>query len=170
MPTRGDTQINTFVKGLVTDASPLSYPPNTCLDLINFRLNKDGTNFRRLGLDFEDNYLLTATGYSADVLATARKAFYHRPLLNGNALVDIGVVQIGAKFWFLNLYAESPSAALLNGGNAVTAAVDPSSRFSFAVLNNYLLVVSNNLPDPYLVSYDYALDSITFETSPTLVS
>ena len=41
MPTRGDTQINTFVKGLVTDASPLSYPPNTCLDLINFRLNKD---------------------------------------------------------------------------------------------------------------------------------
>ena len=96
MPTRGDTQINTFVKGLVTDASPLSYPPNTCLDLINFRLNKDGTIFRRLGLDFEDNYLLTATGYSADVLATARKAFYHWPLPNGNALVDIGVVQIGA--------------------------------------------------------------------------
>ena len=169
MPTRGDTQINTFVKGLVTDASPLSYPPNTCLDLINFRLNKDGTIFRRLGLDFEDNYLLTATGYSADVLATARKAFYHWPLPNGNALVDIGVVQIGAKFWFLNLYAQSPSTAILNGGNAVTAAVDPSSRFSFAVINNYLLVVSNNLPDPYLVSYNYALDSITFETSPILV-
>lgn len=169
MPVRGDTQINSFVKGLVTEASPLSFPPNTALDILNFKLQKDGTNYRRLGLDFEDNYLLTATGYSTDVLATARKAFYHWQLPNGNPLVDIGVVQIGAKFWFLNLYAENPSAVILNGGLPVTSTVDPSSRFSFAVINNYLIVVSNNLPDPFLVSYNGTTDTITFETSPILV-
>lgn len=169
MPVRGDTQINTFVKGLVTEASPLSFPPNTCLDVLNFKLQKDGTNFRRLGLDFEDNYLLTATGYSSDVLATARKAFYRWQLPNGNALVDIGVVQIGSLFWFLNLYAENPSASILNGGSPVDAGVDPSSRFSFATINNYLLVVSNNLPDPYLVTYNGDTDTITFDTSPIMV-
>lgn len=169
MPTRGDTQINNFVKGLVTDASPLSFPPNTSLDVINFRLNKDGTNFRRLGLDFEEDYVLTATGYSTDVLSSARKAYYRWSLPNGNPLVDIGVVQIGAKFWFLNLYAESPSTAILNGGLPVDAGIDPTARFSFAVLNNYLLVVSNNLPSPYLVSYNGDTDTITFETSPLLV-
>lgn len=139
MTQRGDQQINTFVKGLVTEASPLSFPPNTALDLINFRLNKDGTNYRRLGVDFEDEYLLTATGYSADVLRTARKAFYRWTLPSGSITADIGVVQIGSKFWFLNLLTLNPSANLLNGGVAVDAGVDPMSRFSFAVINNYLL-------------------------------
>lgn len=166
MPTRGDTQINTFVKGLNTEASPLSFPPNTALDILNFRLQKDGTNVRRLGIDFEDNYLLTATGYAADVLAVARKSFYRWELPNGNSDIEIGIIQIGAKFFFVNLFAESPSNTLLNGGTAIDAGVDPTSRFSFTTINNHVIALSPALPQPYLISYDAVTDVITTETAP----
>ncbi len=166
MPNRGDTQINTFAKGLNTQVSPLSFPPNTALDILNFRIEKNETNVRRLGIDFEDNYLLTASGYAADVLATARKSFFRWEFPNGNPDVEIGVVQIGAKFFFVNLFAESPSNTLLNGGSAYDTGVDPTSRFSFTIINNYLLALSPSLPQPALVSYDGATDTIITESAP----
>jgi len=45
-------EVNTFVKGLITEASPLTFPENASLDELNFILNKDGSRQRRLGMEF----------------------------------------------------------------------------------------------------------------------
>ena len=49
-------EVNTFVKGLITEASPLNFPENASLDECNFELLRNGTRQRRLGLDFEPGY------------------------------------------------------------------------------------------------------------------
>lgn len=169
MPTRGSTQINTFVKGLLTEASPLAFPPNTALDILNFRLNKDGSIHRRLGIDVEEGGAFYNFNISAEVLATSRKSFYRWQNPNGNPNVDIGVVQLGSFFWFINLFAPAPSIALLNSGNPIDAGVDHRTRFSMATINGYLAVVSAALDTPFLVTYNEATDSITYETADIMV-
>lgn len=46
-------EVSTFVKGLITEASPLTFPENASLDELNFVLNKDGSRQRRLGMEFK---------------------------------------------------------------------------------------------------------------------
>lgn len=48
-------EFNTFVKGLMTDANPLTYPENTSQDELNFVLNRDGSRQRRLGMNWDNN-------------------------------------------------------------------------------------------------------------------
>ena len=57
----GEKQYNTFTKGLITEANPLTYPENSFLDGDNIVLNRDGSIVRRLGIDYEDGYSLVAT-------------------------------------------------------------------------------------------------------------
>lgn len=49
-------EVNTFVKGLITEASPLTFPDNASLDEDNFVLLRDGSRERRLGINYEDNF------------------------------------------------------------------------------------------------------------------
>ena len=51
---KGRIEFNTFVKGLVTEAGPLTYPEGASLDEANFVLNRDGSRQRRFGIQFED--------------------------------------------------------------------------------------------------------------------
>lgn len=51
---KGRIEFNTFVKGLVTEAGPLTYPEGASLDESNFVLNRDGSRQRRFGIQFED--------------------------------------------------------------------------------------------------------------------
>jgi len=61
-------EMNTFVKGLITEASPLTFPPNASQEEYNFVLNRDGSRNRRYGIDIENPgfYKTTqlATGYN----------------------------------------------------------------------------------------------------------
>jgi hypothetical protein len=43
-------EINNFVKGLITEASPLTFPDNASLEEQNFVLNRDGSRERRSGM------------------------------------------------------------------------------------------------------------------------
>ena len=56
----------TFVKGMITEASPLTYPEDASYDEDNMILYRKGNRSRRLGINFEDNYvLLVLDGESA---------------------------------------------------------------------------------------------------------
>jgi len=48
--------VNTFIKGLYTEASVMTYPENTSSDELNFDLLIDGTRRRRRGIAYESNY------------------------------------------------------------------------------------------------------------------
>lgn len=165
MPTRGDTQINNFVGGLITEASPLSFPENASLDEINFKLNRDGTRWRRLGLDFEDDYVLNDTGFTDEQMARSRQRFFRWPSPSGNVDIEIGVVQIGGALYFIDLFTENPSANLLNGGNAVDSGLRGNVVLDFTIINNDLIVVGAALPEPFFLSYDADTDTITNTTT-----
>ena len=54
MPRSNQTgEFNTFVGGLVTEASPLTFPENASIDEANFVLKRDGSRERRLGMAYE---------------------------------------------------------------------------------------------------------------------
>jgi hypothetical protein len=55
---------NTFIKGLITEANPLTFPENASIDEDNFVLNRDGSRQRRNGMDYENDYALVSTGYA----------------------------------------------------------------------------------------------------------
>lgn len=164
-----DVQNNTFVQGLVTEASPLAHPKNASSDEINFKLNRDGSRDRRLGIDFEDGFVLNSTGYTAEQLSVATRSFYRWSNPSGARNVDIGVIQIGGYIYFANLLAESPSADLLNGGVPILTTADYTAVFEYAVLNNSLVAISTALDNPYLVHYNATTEGITWETSPLYV-
>ena len=44
---------NTFIKGLITEAGELTFPPDASVDELNCQLERDGSRRRREGINFE---------------------------------------------------------------------------------------------------------------------
>lgn len=159
MAAKGERQINAFVRGLITESSPLTYPENASLDEQNFVLNRDGSRYRRLGMEYEDDYVLNDTGSS-----TLDTVEYHNWTISGGTTnIAIGVVRIYDKLWFINMLDRSPSSALLNSGNPLTIAQLTTANLSSAVINNSLILVSSDLPYPIRLVYDQATDTVSQE-------
>lgn len=170
MPQKGDTQVNNFVKGYITEASPLNFPEGASLDEVNMKLKRDGTRERRLGLDYEDSYTLQPTGQTAAQLAASRQRAFVWPTPSGFTDVEIGVIQIGTKLYFIDLFTENPSSNVLNSGNAFDAStasdvIDNTAVFDFALINNNLIVVSSGLDTPFILYYDGDTDTVTWDTA-----
>jgi len=170
MPQKGDTQVNNFVKGYITEASPLNFPEGASLDEVNMKLKRDGTRERRLGLDYEDSYALQPTGQTAEQLAASRQRAFVWPTPSGFTDVEIGVIQIGTKLYFIDLFTENPSDNVLNSGNAFDAStassvIDNTAIFDFALINNNLIVVSSGLDTPFILYYDGDTDTISWDTA-----
>lgn len=158
-----------FVKGLITEANALTFPENASLDEDNFDLKTNGSRVRRLGVDYEDGYILTDTGISAAILEGTKKSFHKWDFPGGATDISVGVVRAYNKLWFVNLLAASPSASLLNGGAAVTIAGLADSDIETVVINNLFVLVSKDLPLPVILTYDKTLDVVSQEECPLQV-
>lgn len=102
-------EYNTFVRGIITEAGPLTYPENASIDEENCVLNRDGSRQRRLGMDFEDDFVLrNVTALSTDAIASFR--WYNAANDVNNQLA---VVQVGKKLVVFDASATSISAAYL---------------------------------------------------------
>jgi len=153
-----------FTKGLITEASPLTYPENASIDEENFVLNRNGSRSRRLGLDYEGGYALTSTGFTASSLATGKQSFHKWDMPGGDTTVAIGVVRILDKLWFLDLLTSAPSDNLLNGGSSITLAGLGDADIETSTINNKLIIVSEDLTYPILLSYNSSTDTVTQST------
>jgi hypothetical protein len=166
---RTEKKYNTFVKGLVTEANPLTYPENASLDEDNFVLKRDGSRERRLGADFETGYALIDTGYLASDLSAGKQSFHKWESPAGDSSVSIGVVRVGAKLWFLDLLTGVPSRNLLNGGTPITIPQLGNYEMSAAVVNNYLIIVSEGLLHPVALYYNRDSQTVGHENIPIQV-
>jgi hypothetical protein len=153
-----------FIKGLVTEASPLTFPENASIDESNFVLNRDGSRSRRLGIDYEDNYALTATGFTAAQLASSKQSFHRWDSPGGATSVSIGIVRINDKLWFTDLLSNSPSANLLNSGSSITLAGLADADIETTVINNKCIIVSKQLSKPVVLTYNTSTGAITQST------
>ena len=164
MATSLEKSYNTFVKGLITEASPLTFPDNASIDEENFVLNRDGSRSRRLGVDYENLYAETETGFTADALKTGRQDFFKWDSPAGDKTVSIGVVRVNNKLWFINLLTANPSANLLNSGSPITITGLSNTKLEVATINNKLILVGLELDQPILLSYNKTTKAVTQTT------
>jgi hypothetical protein len=155
---------NSFVKGLITEASPLTFPENSSVDEANFVLNRDGSRSRRLGVDYEDFGALTNTGFTTAQLQTGKQSFHTWESPGGDTSVSIGVVRVINKFWFVDLLTSNPSANLLNSGNAVTIGGLGSADIETTVINNKLIIVSEDIDTPVVFTYNTSAQTVGSST------
>ena len=161
MAAKQEKVFNSFVKGLITEASPLTFPENASVDERNFILNRDGSRSRRLGVDYEAQHALTSSGFTVDQIKTGKQSFHHWESPAGDTTVSIGVVRILNKLWFLDLLTENPSANLLNSGSPIALTGLSTSNIETTVINNKLIIVSEDLAKPIVLSYDKTTEAVT---------
>ena len=164
MAAKTEKVFRSFVKGLITEASPLTFPENASIDEQNFVLNRDGSRSRRLGLDYEGTYAKTSTGLTADDIKEGKQSFHRWDTPSGTSSVAIGVIRIKNKLWFVDLLTDSPSANLLNSGNSITITGLSNNNIETSTLNNQLIIVGKDLDKPVVLSYDATSDTVSQRT------
>tara|TARA_R110000787_G_scaffold193899_2_gene305432 strand:+ start:14317 stop:16500 length:2184 start_codon:yes stop_codon:yes gene_type:complete len=105
---------NSFVKGLFTEATPLTFPENASIDENNFTLNRDGSRQRRLGMAYEPDYALIDTLKTSLAFNSVAITSFKWENVADNAALTVGVVQVGNILHLLDLSASAPSATVLD--------------------------------------------------------
>lgn len=157
-------EFNTFVRGIITEAGPLTYPDNASLDESNFILNKDGSRQRRLGMDYEPNAILTDIGVDISTRNIAVRSFIWDNA--GGSGVDIVIVQAGDFLYFFNAGVDTISASPLNGGTPLDISTVVDSDLS-AISGTALygrFIFSHKSQDIYILEYDASIDSVSSST------
>ena len=156
---------STFVQGIITEASPLTFPENASVDERNFVLQRDGSRNRRLGMDFEESFV-QGSNIANTILEDQAVACSEWKGVDNDADVNFAVVQVGTTIYFYDMAQASVSANIkgftvdldlhktafaLNIGNAA---------ISTSVGKGVLFVASSEI-EPFYLTYDAALDAIT---------
>jgi hypothetical protein len=119
-------EYNTFIRGIVTEANPLTFPENASIDEANFVLNKDGSRQRRLGMDLEDGY--TATTIPSETSATVATSCHEWNNAGNSVSNRFAVVQVGKKLLVYNAAVASISSTLLATIDASSVILDSSKE------------------------------------------
>ena len=153
MAQKGEKAFRSFIKGLVTEANQLTFPENASVDEANFVLNRDGSRYRRLGVDYEAGAAHTATGLTATQLQEGKQSFHVWDSPAGDTNVSLGIVRIVNKLWFMDMLTTAPSANLKNSGSPITLSGLGSNDIEVSIVNNKCVVVSKDLDNPVLLTY-----------------
>ena len=164
MAVKSEKLFRTFIKGLITEASPLTFPENASIDEQNFVLNRDGSRSRRLGLEYENGHALVATGFSATDLQQSKQSFHKWESPGGDTSVAVGIIRVKNKLWFCNLLAASPSATLLNSGSPITLSGLNNADIEIDIINNKAVIVSSDLDLPVVLTYTPSSGAVSQST------
>ncbi len=126
-----------WVRGIITEASPLNFPEGSSLDEENFVLDRDGSRARRKGLDYEVQYAANAV----DSLTASNVAITNFLWENVSEDPETNylVHQFGNKLYVFDADRTAVSANVLFGGG-ISLSASTAVRFSFASLQGDLIV------------------------------
>jgi len=154
-------EVNSFIKGLITEASPLNYPANASLDEENFELNRDGSRDRRLGMGYEPSFARIAT---AVPLINASDTNFSTFVWNSVAGVlddDFLVVQIDQELKFFRVDATSISGTGFIG--SLTLASFPADvRYALTAIDGRL-VAAAGVDTVAIVSFDGVTFTVEYD-------
>lgn len=145
---------NTFVKGLITEATTLNFPEGASVDEDNFILLRDGSRQRRYGMDFESGYVQN----SITAISLTRAAVTSHYWFNAQPGVHFSVVQVGN-----NLYIYDATADILSGATTITADTFKTAQYSLSEMEKNpldyttikgVLFVAGKCIEPFYVTYD----------------
>ena len=152
----------TFIKGLITEASPLTYPADASINEDNCEIFRKGNRSRRLGMDYEDSYQLSA--YASPGTDSTRT--YRWESVNNDSAVNFLAHRIGTSIYFYDLSQSPLSSGLKSFSVDLNSFAAPNQtnlnlgEVSMAGGKGYLFVVGEKL-EPFLVEYIPGTDSIT---------
>lgn len=143
-------EVNTFIQGLITEASPLNFPPNASKEEENFVLHRDGTRRRRLGMDFEEGF---------EYVGLPNHGQFPPPICKVNTFIwksagnvpnqDFLVVQSGERIDIYDLSSDPLSPSQLTN---ITLG-EGNVEFSFANVEG-TLIIANGTSNPYMVIFN----------------
>lgn len=143
-------EVNSFVKGLITEASPLTFPDNASLDEDNFVLLRDGSRRRRLGMDYLEGEAEVNVVKSAESGELAISS-YSWGNAGGIPEKTLLVIQTG-----IVVKVFDPDITPLSSGQLFTLTVNSSSEekvFSYANIDGSL-VVATGQKEVQVLSWD----------------
>jgi len=136
--------VNTFVKGLITEASELTFPENASVDELNCALERDGTRRRRQALTYEDNHVLSDIVVPQGALVQTLDWFN----VGGQTNLEFLVVQVNNILYFYekaanplsaNKYADTVNLNTYTASNNLSPSEE---RIQVTSLNGALIVAS----------------------------
>jgi hypothetical protein len=157
---------NTFVAGLVTESTPLTFPENAVLGTDNCVFDKKGDIRRRLGLDYEASYSVTAKSITESEWQTKAVGVFEWSEVAGDGDRTFGVIQVNDKLYYYDIGSQPVSGNLKTfttdlSSFAAPAATDVGSELvDVSHGKGYLFVVGKKIK-PFYVTYDPSGDSIT---------
>ena len=158
----------TFVRGLITEASALSFPENASIDEDNFVLNRDGSRQRRLGFDYETGAVHVDTGIAYSSTENKAITTHIWDNVDKNAELVFFVVQFGDELFFFDTnetpisaqYKNSVTLTKRSGGTLGTFPIETSAG------SGVLVVVGHDF-EPQYITYDGV--SGTFTSNPITI-
>lgn len=163
MPQQVSTKtVNTFVKGLITEASPLTFPDNASVDELNCSLSRTGVRGRRKGIEFEDSFELSS-------FTPAKGTLIHNLTwenVSGSAGVEFQVSQVGSTLYFYDKSMTPISASVkafsvnLNSFTAANGFTISETRISGGSINGIFYVVSPAI-ESFYIEYFPDTDTVT---------
>jgi hypothetical protein len=128
-------EMNSFGKGILTEASPLAFPDGAVSEMVNFEINSDGTIDRRLGFDKEfQGVWRNQTGESAVVNSST----FLWKSVGGVADKKYVVVQVNRKIHIFDAAVQP-----LSNGFLATLDVSPTAKsinYSYAAIDGRLVI------------------------------
>lgn len=137
-------EFNNFIKGLITEASPLNFPENASLSEENFELKRDGTRSRRLGIGYEPGAVLRTAPLTYDTHDPSRAVSYVWKAVSGIETLKFLCWQHGNYITFFDVSASSISSAEGYMGQVFLSAAPSNIQFSFASINGRLVVATGS--------------------------
>lgn len=157
-------EYNSFSKGIITEATALTFPENATINEENFLLNRDGSRQRRMGMDYETDYVEYDIDESdiGGVHSDAAVQIY-KWTDAGDGTYDFWVFQLGKYLVFGDATANSISA----GGKAFTVNMDSFDTHAdywkypvSMVSGKSYLFVSGKYINPFYIQYRKDTDAI----------
>lgn len=162
---QANKEYNTFVQGLITEASPLTFPENASKDEANFILNRNGSRRRRQGMDYESSYSL---GPAIDNSVFTDKYTTNHVWRNAanSGLNNFSVVQAGDTLYFYDLNQSALSfnrKAFTVDLNTYkkTSATNLGSNPIFTASGKGILFVVSQDTEPFYIEYNPVADTIS---------
>lgn len=154
-------EVNSFIGGLVTEASALNFPPNASPDIVNFEHNRDGTIRRRLGMNYEPSSVLFDPPAAANNIEPPNPVVFKWTNVAGISDLTILAIQFDNSLMFFDMDSSKLSSEGLLG--QVTLTDFPKDvRYGLSSVDGRLVVVAG-VELVAVVTYSSGLFSVTYD-------
>jgi hypothetical protein len=150
--------VNTFIKGLITEASELTFPENASVDELNCSLERDGTRRRRKAVSLEASAVTDGSVIPQGGVFQTSSWFN----VNGQVNLEFLVIQNGNELSFYEKALEPLSAQKIASASFDLSTISANNnlstseeRIQVTSLNGILIIASPAINTTYL-EYDVA--------------